>query len=308
MKYRRLKIELRNYPKRLNRVLLIREDLNMIEVGVIISNSLKCWMEHMFLFRKGKHAYLSEVMYEDCESEEMHKMSDYILKNFGDQFYYGYDPGENWDFKCTVLDIVEKEGLQLAYMEDAEGLGIWENNYTAFEAYIEGKIKPNSSKENLSKGYFLPENLMISTYGEYDDFDYLSLKNEFEESVEYDVYDYVMAAHQNGYEMDVVERRPAFENDHDDVDDMFEGFEQLSKEYASMHIESIPRIKRVYEFIKNDAGEEVAFELIQGTLLKNLLRLTGGMDENYLYELEQLIDFDDVDGEVFKDDDRRRFN
>lgn len=311
MKYKRIRVELREYPKRLNRILLIREDLNMVEVGVILCNSLKCWMEHMFLFRKGNEAYVPEMMYEEYDSDIFFKMSDYTLNDFDGTFYFCYDLGDEWNFKCKVLETVEKEGEQLAYMEDADGLGIWENEKSAFDDYINGYIKPNSSKENPAKGYFLPENLMITKYGEFDDFDFHELKEDFEKSIEYDVYDYVMSAHENGYEMNVEERRPDFEDDNDEVDEMFEGFEGLATEYATLQINNIPRVKRVYETIKNDADEKTAFELIQGTLLKNILKLTAGIDERYLLELEDLIspDIDDMeDFDEREDDFGRKFN
>ena len=51
MKYTGIKISLKEFPKRFNREIYIRDDLNLTYVGCVFITALNADYEHMFLFK-----------------------------------------------------------------------------------------------------------------------------------------------------------------------------------------------------------------------------------------------------------------
>lgn len=205
MKYTQLKIELVEAKARLNRTLLVREDLDLVTLGCVIGSAFKCDFEQFFIFRKSKISYIPEVFAEEMElNEKTVLMNEYLLEDLGESFDYIYDIESNWHFKCSVLKKdVEYDSELPSVMLTGNGLGIWENSKKGFDAYIKGDIKPYSSSENPSKGYFMPENLDMLTYGDFDHFDLSEEQEWFKHNVINDIYEYIADSHDNGYEMNI---------------------------------------------------------------------------------------------------------
>lgn len=206
MKYKRIKISLKEYPNRLTRTILVNEDTNLVILGCIFCDAFRSEFEHNFLFIKDKTHYSPDVFINEGTNDLIQEvpMKKYALKDLGDKFTFIYDTGENWEFDCKVSDKDEVvNGNKLAYLLDGEGQGIWEDNRSSLEAYLNGEIEPESNEEDEEKGLSLPWNFENSSYGDFDNFDLIEQQDVFDAMLIEDINEYLDNCHEYGLELEV---------------------------------------------------------------------------------------------------------
>lgn len=193
MKYKQIKITF-DYakPNRFYRTLLVKENINLVDLGCAIVSAFNGTFEHYFLFSKDKLTYNPKIYLEDSIFETELLMNDYNLVELGDKFKFTYDTGEGYDFTCEVKD------TDMTYNEDENddviliagaGQGIWEDNIHSLCAYLDGKLDPNASEADDE--YSLPWNFENEKFSDFDNFDLEEEKESFEALYLYDREAYI---------------------------------------------------------------------------------------------------------------------
>lgn len=143
MLYQKIKVACKDCPKRFYRVMYVREDLNLAQLGYVILHSLNAAFEHSYLFHGKGCDYLPVTWLEDCYDNEKDmaecRISDVQLYA-NNKFILEYDTGECWEFEITVYD--EKKEINDAFFGtnvEAKGAGIWEDAHVDFVAFINGE-------------------------------------------------------------------------------------------------------------------------------------------------------------------------
>ncbi len=211
MVYKKIKIGFHNYNNRFNRTILVREDINLIELGCVICTSLRAEFEHYFLFIRNDLYYTPDCFIESPLSYYINEvpMKKYQLKDLGDEFTFLYDTGDNWEFDCKVYKKTVKidEDYKFAYLLNGKGQGIWEDNIQTLTMYLDGEIDPNCNEENEDKGIYFPWNFIIDKYLDFDtSFDLDIEKDIFDCDVGYNIEIYLEKCHYCGYELEVKPR------------------------------------------------------------------------------------------------------
>jgi len=159
--YRKIRVSSEDAPKRFYRVMYIREDLNLYEIGVTVLSVLGAEFEHMFLFKDKLNTYEDESWIEDgfgYDAKDYRKcyLSDLITRS-DNSFDLLYDTGDGWYFKIKIyakaLEDKDNEfhGM-FGYVKEAKGQCIWEDARYAFMMYLAGeKIKSSEKPWNLPK-------------------------------------------------------------------------------------------------------------------------------------------------------------
>ena len=93
MEYTKIKVASKDNPKLFYRVIAVAGDPSLYQLGVIIGKSIRCWFEHMFLFRNKAAAYWPDMY---CEEYDDEPMSLNYLSDLGDKFVYEYDTCFAW--------------------------------------------------------------------------------------------------------------------------------------------------------------------------------------------------------------------
>ena len=176
MKYRKIKISSKDAPKRFYRLLYVREDLNLFQLGVTILMAFDYRFMHNFLFTDKKNEYVDKMWIEEYPIEspfdngnsnykdyENCILSDLIL-TAENKFKMCYDTGDNWEFEIKLYK-AEKEFDDDSFGKLIEGAGgsIWEDNHYLFWKYLENGSEAISDEDKD----FLLERLNIRV----DDFD-----------------------------------------------------------------------------------------------------------------------------------------
>ena len=65
MKYKKIRVKSMDAPKRFYRVLYVREDLNLFQLGVTILSAFDCQFCHMFMFFDKKNTYVDRSWIEE---------------------------------------------------------------------------------------------------------------------------------------------------------------------------------------------------------------------------------------------------
>lgn len=209
MNYKTIKMEYHYKKDRFNRTIMVREDINLIELGCVMCTALRTEFEHNFLFRSNKKEYLPDCFLQDY-IDEKHEfpMKFYSLKDLGDKFVFTYDTGDNWTFDCKVL---KKEktvvGAEFGYLVDGKGQGIWEDNACSLLMYLDGEVDPNSNEEDEERGLYLPWNFEIEKYSDFDTvFNIAEEKEIFDATVDSNIDMYLDGMHEAGFELEVESR------------------------------------------------------------------------------------------------------
>ena len=162
MKYTKIRVEFKEFPKRLYREMYVRSDISLYNLGVCILCSVKATFEHYFLFQDSVRDYVPK------DFEELYKkqvyMTNYHLKdvclNNKKQFFLVYDTGDYYEFTITVLEEVELEKKRkLSFIISGAGDRIWEDNIYTLYAYLNGKLKDELTEEDVENGYSMPWNV-----------------------------------------------------------------------------------------------------------------------------------------------------
>jgi hypothetical protein len=168
MRYRKLTVEMYDFPKRLNRIIKVREDVDLFTLGTILVTVLGGTFEHCFLFETKTRDYVPESFEDLFEEKSEVYMTDYHLGDLGNRFKLIYDTGEGWTFNIKVSTrIYDIKSRKFAFLVSGVGQGIWEDNISTLWAYLDGKFGPETSTFD-SDGYALPWNHAINCLGDFD--------------------------------------------------------------------------------------------------------------------------------------------
>lgn len=202
MKYTGIKISLKEFPKRFNREIYIRDDLNLTYVGCVFVTALNADYEHMFLFKDKTNMYVSDSFME-MPLDNYVRYADYKLSDLPETFEFEYDTGDGWVFTCKKINTIDNDNEEVAYLSDGVGQGIWEDNKYSLIKYLKGDIDPNDTNEYPELGIHLPWNQIAERYGDFERYDLDFEKESFEETIIFDINESVDQAHEYNHELDV---------------------------------------------------------------------------------------------------------
>ena len=197
MKYYKIKASFYGVPDKLYRVILVREDQDLLSVSAAILNTLNVTYEHMFIVKDKKNLYvhpswidgdLDYLSFVDVSLNSLHLYSN-------NNFKLIYDTGENWEFDCKIY----KNKVELKndknpkyYLLEAKGAGIWEDNMETYYEYQIGNITDSDIVEYDEMDdehiYTYPFNLDLESLSDTDmDLDTDVYNEDLDEMVEEDI-------------------------------------------------------------------------------------------------------------------------
>ena len=162
MKYTKIRVEFKEFPKRFYREMYVRSDLSLFKLGVCICCSLGAEFEHYFLFEDAERQYIPR------DFEELWGNNVFMTKyNFKDivldkknRFTLTYDTCEDYEFVITVLEKdVYLKRRKPAIILKGSGDRIWEDNISTLYAYLSGKLDGDMSESDEENGIYMPWNV-----------------------------------------------------------------------------------------------------------------------------------------------------
>lgn len=162
MKYTKIRVAFKEFPKRFYREMYVRSDLSLFKLGVCICCSLGAEFEHYFLFEDAERQYLPR------DFEELWGNNVFMTKyNFKDivldkknRFTLTYDTGEDYEFIITVLENdVDLKRRKPAIILKGAGDRIWEDNISTLYAYLSGELDAELSENDEENGIYMPWNV-----------------------------------------------------------------------------------------------------------------------------------------------------
>ena len=162
MKYTKIKVAFKEFPKRFYREMYVRSDLSLFKLGVCICCSLGAEFEHQFLFEDAERQYLPRDFEETWGNSVF--MTKYGLKDIvldkKNRFTLTYDTGEDYEFVITVLEKdVELKRRKPAIILKGAGDRIWEDNISTLYAYLSGELDGEISESDEENGIYMPWNV-----------------------------------------------------------------------------------------------------------------------------------------------------
>ena len=288
MEYKKIKLVYKYAVDRLNRELLIRSDVNLIELASILLNSVYAMNEHDFMFRTSSNSYVLEN-YDDNNGQTLY-MADYKLEDLGDHFEFIYDFGEDWEFECTVIGKQNKKGNQFAYALSGAGAGIFEDGRYFFDEYVNGNedVICFDEEDERYEAYNLPFD-----YDDLDSFDVDYANYEFKHGLPFQIFEFIEEQHQLGLETNVknIDLRKYLSDDEiddyfdcmdDDIDDTVSEFDIVQKFIlygVEKHIEKLDYVKEAYERLRKKYDDNVALMMIGEVLIGELKDIITGDSE-----------------------------
>lgn len=168
MLYKKIKVSFKEFPTRLNRIMYVRADIDLFTFGVSILTTLEAAFEHYFYFQDQRRHYYPEN-FEDLFMETDVYMTNFKLTDLSKKFILVYDSGEGWEFEVKVsAKPTELRSRQFVHLIEGEGLGLWEDNIHSLSAYLNGEIAADETENNEEKGHYLPWNIPMVKYGDFD--------------------------------------------------------------------------------------------------------------------------------------------
>ena len=209
MNYKKIKMEYRYSKNRLNRTILVREDINLIELGCAMCTAIRAEFEHCFMFLKGQTRYSPDVFMTDgwYDDNEV-PMKEYGLSDLGDKFSFWYDTGDDWLFDCKVYKgEAQLVGENIAFLVDGIGQGIWEDNACTLLRYLDGELDPECDEEDEEHGIYFPWNFEIEKLSDFDTkFNISEEKALFDSTLDANIETYLEGMHEGGFEIEVEPR------------------------------------------------------------------------------------------------------
>lgn len=159
------------------RTFLVREDIGLGELGELIVDIFGGTMEHFFMYSTKEKSYIPSSWIDNWDDMSTHQHESFKNKNIKDlpnNFIFIYDTGDGWDFDCKIYKIKvtktfdDDEDIPTAFVIDAKGMGIWEDNIRSLYAYFDGEIDKDYNGEDEEKGIYKPWNYDIDKYSEFD--------------------------------------------------------------------------------------------------------------------------------------------
>ena len=184
MRYRKLLVEFKPFPKRFYRIIIVREDLDLFTLGVVLGSALGAAFEHYFVFKTKNKTYVPEnfqILYDESHDY----MTNYHLRDLGSSFTYLYDTGDGWEFKVKVYEKIEEiRSRQYSHLIDAKGQGIWEDRISTVLGYLSGELSPDINQDDEEGEYALPWNHHAERLGDFDfTLDIMALSEQLNELV-----------------------------------------------------------------------------------------------------------------------------
>ena len=275
MIYRKIKASLLEAPDRFYRVLQVREDVNLEELGVILGTALGAEFEHMFMFRKGKVIFVDEFWMDGYFEEYV--MKDCGLDVLGDKFRFIYDTGDNWEFDCKIYKkVIENDNDGLAYLIDGEGQGIWEDNKWTLMRYLAGELDPSIAEEDENRGVYFPWNFEIERLSDFDEMFDLEMEAEGFDQLAQDSLDLYRNSKEeyNRTRSEIMDDSDEYDEDEEDEDD--DGFENVIRSFTAMtqyQIENDPYVTAVFEELCDTMDEQEALSALTVVLMDEIAEL-----------------------------------
>lgn len=191
MIYTKIRLDFKYGPKeRFYRTVLVKNDINLFDLCIGFCLILRAEFEHCFLIteRNNNKEYVMAPFMESPLPGYKY-LGNYSLKDLADTFSFEYDTGEGWDFLCKKYKKeVSLNSKKEFIIIDGAGMGIFEDNISSLYALLNDKIDSLSGESDEEHGYYLPWNLPITKYGEFDeplDIDELNdmLADEYKETI-----------------------------------------------------------------------------------------------------------------------------
>ena len=162
MKYTKIKVAFKEFPKRFYREMYVRSDLSLFKLGVCICCSLGAEFEHYFLFEDAERQYIPrdfEELWGNYVFMTKYNFKDIVLDK-KNRFTLTYDTGEDYEFVITVLesDVEFKRRKPVIILKGA-GDRIWEDNISTLYAYLSGQLEGNVSESDEENGFYMPWNV-----------------------------------------------------------------------------------------------------------------------------------------------------
>ena len=159
------------------RTFLVREDIGLGELGEMIVDIFGGTMEHFFMYSTKEKSYIPSSwmdQWNDVSTHQHEPLKNKSIKDLPDNFIFIYDTGDGWDFDCKIYKTKvtktfdDDEDIPTAFVTDAKGMGIWEDNIRSLYAYFDGEIDKDYNGEDEEKGIYKPWNYDIDKYSEFD--------------------------------------------------------------------------------------------------------------------------------------------
>ena len=305
MEYRIIDITWNYAPQRLQRTIAVRQDIDLVTFAYIIMNAFLESPANGFAFVQGKKAYGLGWDTQDSHFNEvlLHNY-DYIdilgFADLEDTFTFIYNDDydcSNWEFTCRKGKTINRKGKRYASMIDGKGLGIFAYAIDTLKLYIDGKLKPELTYEQLDdRGLDTPFNVRINQLKDFEKFDLSYAKKEFSESMD-DTLPYYVEDYNNSLdyfsndEYDEELDDDWMEEECGNTENLADSLIHLSLIGAFSQKESLDYVSETFDRLASKYDEETAFMMIAQTLAKNILELmqgTSSLAEEYKEQLKKL--------------------
>ncbi len=305
MEYRIIDITWNYAPQRLQRTIAVRQDIDLVTFAYIIMNAFLESPANGFAFVQGKKAYgLGWDTQDSHFNEVLLHNSDYIdtlgFADLEDTFTFIYNDDydcSNWEFTCRKGKTINRKGKRYASMIDGKGLGIFAYAIDTLKLYIDGKLKPELTYEQLDdRGLDTPFNVRINQLKDFEKFDLSYAKKEFSESMD-DTLPYYVEDYNNSLdyfsndEYDEELDDDWMEEECGNTENLADSLIHLSLIGAFSQKESLDYVSETFDRLASKYDEETAFMMIAQTLAKNILELmqgTSSLAEKYKEQLKKL--------------------
>lgn len=305
MEYRIIDITWNYAPQRLQRTIAVRQDIDLVTFAYIIMNAFLESPANGFAFVQGKKAYgLGWDTQDSHFNEVLLHNSDYIdtlgFADLEDTFTFIYNDDydcSNWEFTCRKGKTINRKGKRYASMIDGKGLGIFAYAIDTLKLYIDGKLKPELTYEQLDdRGLDTPFNVRINQLKDFEKFDLSYAKKEFSENMD-DTLPYYVEDYNNSLdyfsndEYDEELDEDWMEEECGNTENLADSLIHLSLIGAFSQKESLDYVSETFDRLASKYDEETAFMMIAQTLAKNILELmqgTSSLAEEYKEQLKKL--------------------
>lgn len=305
MEYRIIDITWNYAPQRLQRTIAVRQDIDLVTFAYIIMNAFLESPANGFAFVQGKKAYgLGWDTQDSHFNEVLLHNSDYIdtlgFADLEDTFTFIYNDDydcSNWEFTCRKGKTINRKGKRYASMIDGKGIGIFAYAIDTLKLYIDGKLKPELTYEQLDdRGLDTPFNVRINQLKDFEKFDLSYAKKEFSESMD-DTLPYYVEDYNNSLdyfsndEYDEELDDDWMEEECGNTENLADSLIHLSLIGAFSQKESLGYVSETFNRLASKYDEETAFMMIAQTLAKNILELmqgTSSLAEEYKEQLKKL--------------------
>ena len=95
-------------------------------------------------------------------------ITDYSIDDMPDEFSLYYGHYDEWHFICRILDIEVHSDEGEILVLDGNGQGIWEDSLNTLMKYLNGKLDPDSLYEDEVMDIYIPRNVYLDRFSDFD--------------------------------------------------------------------------------------------------------------------------------------------